>query len=345
MNLKPFIILSAFILIVTGCQDSSPSVIEKKFLMDTVVTIKSYDLDTISKKDTDRALEAAFAKIRSVEKYLSVFEKTSETTKINKQAGTTATIEVSRDMWEALTLSKKMASLTQGGFDPTIGPLTKLWHFENQSRVPKKDELRDALRLINSEDIILDEQARSARLRRENMRLDLGGIAKGIALDRAAKELARRGLKNVLVTSVSGTKAQGPKPGNLPWLIGIQSPRPRKTPNLIGIIKLRKGSISTSGDYQQFFMKKGRRYHHLLNPKSGFPARAFMSVTVVTQRSSAFADALSTGLSVLTPAKARALVESLDAVEAILVNVDGKIWVSSGLKGKIQDLISKVRVK
>lgn len=313
--------------------------------MDTVVTIKSYDLDTISKKDTDRALEAAFAKIRSVEKYLSVFEKTSETTKINKQAGTTATIEVSRDMWEALTLSKKMASLTQGGFDPTIGPLTKLWHFENQSRVPKKDELRDALRLINSEDIILDEQARSARLRRENMRLDLGGIAKGIALDRAAKELARRGLKNVLVTSVSGTKAQGPKPGNLPWLIGIQSPRPRKTPNLIGIIKLRKGSISTSGDYQQFFMKKGRRYHHLLNPKSGFPARAFMSVTVVTQRSSAFADALSTGLSVLTPAKARALVESLDAVEAILVNVDGKIWVSSGLKGKIQDLISKVRVK
>ncbi len=313
--------------------------------MDTVVTIKSYDLDTISKKDTDRALEAAFAKIRSVEKYLSVFEKTSETTKINKQAGTTATIEVSRDMWEALTLSKKMASLTQGGFDPTIGPLTKLWHFENQSRVPKKDELRDALRVINSEDIILDEQARSARLRRENMRLDLGGIAKGIALDRAAKELARRGLKNVLVTSVSGTKAQGPKPGNLPWLIGIQSPRPRKTPNLIGIIKLRKGSISTSGDYQQFFMKKGRRYHHLLNPKSGFPARAFMSVTVVTQRSSAFADALSTGLSVLTPAKARALVESLDAVEAILVNVDGKIWVSSGLKGKIQDLISKVRVK
>ena len=345
MNPRLLIILSSLILIATSCRSSSPSLVEKKFLMDTVVTIKSYDLDTVSEKDANRALKAAFSKIRSVERHLSVYDKKSETAKINRLAGTTATIEVSPDMWDAMTLSKKIARLTQGGFDPTIGPLTDLWRFGNEPRVPTRDELRAALRLVDSKDIVLDWPERSVRLRRKRMRLDLGGIAKGVALDRAAAALTRRGLKNFLVTSVSGTIAQGPKPGDLPWLIGIQSPRPRKTNNLLGVIELKRGSVSTSGDYQQFFMKRGRRYHHLLNPKSGFPARAFMSVTVVTRRTSAFADALSTGLSVLRPDKARALVERLPGVEAILVDVEGKVWVSSGLKNKIRDLISEVNVR
>ncbi|HEB12982.1 MAG TPA: FAD:protein FMN transferase, partial [Actinobacteria bacterium] len=147
--------------------------------MDTVVTIRSYDLDTVSEKNVDRAFTAAFAKIRSVERHLSIYDKNSETVKINRRAGTTATIKVSPDMWDAIKVSKKIAALTRGGFDPTIGPLTDLWRFGNQPRVPKKAELRAALRLVGSKDIVLDGPAHSVRLRRKGMRLDLGGIAKG----------------------------------------------------------------------------------------------------------------------------------------------------------------------
>ncbi len=330
-------------LTVFGCQKQPTPIVKRQFLMDTVLTIKSYESDDLGRSKKEAAFKSAFSKIKTVEKRLNVFDKHSETAKINRRAGSLKATNVSVKMWNTILTSKQIWELTDHNFDPTIGPLTSLWQFDKGSRVPKKAEINEKTKLVGFEKIVLNRQMRSVRLAEENMRLDFGGIAKGIAIDDAAKELSRRGLKGFLVTSVSSTKAGGPKEHNRPWLIGIQSPRPKKTPGLLGIIELRRGSISTTGDYQQFFTKAGRRYSHILNPKSGFPANNFMSVTIVTKRSAAFADALSTGIAGLPPREAQDLVERLPQVDAVLVDTRGKIWISSNLQGNVRDLVSRVK--
>lgn len=329
-------------LTVFGCQKQPSPLVKRQFLMDTVITIKSYDNDDLGQKTKEAALKGAFSKIKSVERRLNVFDEHSETAKINRRAGSLKATTVSTEMWDTIFTSKQVWELTDNNFDPTIGPLTSLWQFDKGSRLPKKSEINEKTKLVGFEKIVFNRQMRSVRLAEENMRLDFGGIAKGVAIDDAAKELSRRGLKSFLVTSVSSTKAEGSKPQNRPWLIGIQSPRPKKTPGLLGIIELRRGSISTTGDYQQFFTENGRRYSHILNPKSGFPANNFMSVTIVTKRSAAFADALSTGIAGLPPREAQDLVERLPRVDAVLVDTRGKIWISSNLRGKVRDLVSRV---
>lgn len=339
----PILLILLLILAPAGCQRQPAPLVRARFLLDTLVTIKSYDVDRLKRSTLDAAVNPAFGRMKTVERRLNVYDKKSETAKLNRLAGRGDALKVSADMWMALDASKQVAKLTGGAFNPAIGPVTRIWRFGAGRRVPPNDELRRALEAVRPDKIIMDSEAHTVRLGLRGMLLDLGGIAKGVAVDRAAEVLRRRGLKHTLVTSTSSTKALGPKPGGQPWLIGIESPRPKRRPGLIGVIELRRGSISTSGDYQRFFIKHGRRYHHILDPKTGYPAGGFMSVTVVTTHSAAFADALSTGLAVMGRRRAMALVEKLPGTGAVFVDGAGKTWVSAGLKNKLHELVKRVK--
>lgn len=328
------VIFSLAILALTGCQRQPEAVVRERFLLDTLVTIVSYDADRLPGRRIEVAEREAFARMRIVERRLNIHDRKSEAAKVDLRALTRPTTRFSTDLRAALAVSAEVKRLTDGAFDPAIGAVTKLWRFDKGNDLPSRIDLRHALASMRRGRAETGEAAAS--------RLDLGGVAKGIAVDRAGESLRAHGLKSFMVTSSSSSKVSGPKPGGKPWTIGIQSPRPKTTPGLIGVVSLRRGSVSTSGDYQQFFMRSGRRYHHILDPKTGYPARGFMSVTVVTDRDAAFADALSTGLAVMGRVKAMKLVEKTRGVGIVFVDGDGRVWVSPSLRSKVRDLVEHV---
>jgi FAD:protein FMN transferase len=335
-----WLVFPMLLLVSAGCQRAAP-LAQEKFLLDTVVTITSYDSSRLPSKEVRSAIEAGFDEIEAAEGRLNVYDSDSEVSRLNAQAGSGRPNKVSSELKQALSVSIQAQELTGGAFNPAIGPVTKAWRLE-EKRVPPGRELSTAVALSDPAGLLWDEQNDQAALLTKGMRLDLGGVLKGVAVDRAAQRLTQLGLENTLLTTVSSSKALGPKPDGEPWVIGIRSPRPETTPGLVGTVELRRGSISTTGDYQQFFIKDGRRYHHVLDPAGGMPADGFMSVTVVTDKSGAFADALSTGLAVMGRKPAMRLVEGLPGVEVLFIDDSGKIWVSSGLKGKISDLVERV---
>jgi FAD:protein FMN transferase len=335
-----FLVLPLLLLVSAGCQKSSP-IVREKFVLDTIVTVTTYDSNRVPPKEIDASIESAFAEMAATEGRLNAFDPKSEAAKINDRAGSNRPTKASSDLRQALAVSTRVHDLTGGAFNPSIGPVTTAWRF-GEKRVPSKRELSAAVARSDPAGISWNEERNEATLGTKGMSLDLGGVLKGVAVDRAARELKQLGLEHTLVTTVSSSKALGPKPDGEPWVIGIRSPRPETTPGLVGTIELRRGSISSTGDYQQFFIKRGRRYHHILDPSSGMPAEGFMSVTVVTDESAAFADALSTGLAVMGRKPAMKLVERLPGTEVVFIDETGKVWVSSGLKGKIGKLVERV---
>lgn len=227
----------------------------------------------------------------------------------------------------------------------TIGPVTELWSFNREvPRVPRPAELQRALGRVDGENVLLEAgPPRKAGLMSAGTVLDLGGIAKGVGVERMAEYLNEKGLDSTLIDAVSSVTALGPKQDGQPWRIGIQSPRPKTTPGLIAVVRLKRGSISTTGDYQHAFTHGGQRYHHVLDPKTGRPAAGFMSVTVVTSKGAAYADALSTGLAVMGRKKSMRLVDKLPGVEVFFIDEDGRFWISDGLKGRLEKIKNRIK--
>lgn len=324
-------------LFAAGCAQTRSGT-EEKFLLDTMVAV-TIDGRPLESPGVRKSLDAAFTRAEEVEKHLDIHHRNSDTEKLNR----TRSVRASKELWEALRAGNEVYESTGGAFDMTIGPVTSLWRFDKPRRVPSGRELADAVKLVDGTRLVMGSQGdRRPRLEGSDARLDLGGVAKGVAIDQMARTLAERGLENSLINAISSIKAVGPKTNGAPWRVGIESPRPETTPGLLGVIELKKGAVSTSGDYQRVMTVNGRRYHHILDPKTGRPATGFMSVTAVTENSAAYADALSTGLAVMGRKKAMELVERTPGVEAVFVDSDGQVWISPGLRDRVSKLKTQV---
>jgi thiamine biosynthesis lipoprotein len=198
--------------------------------------------------------------------------------------------------------------------------------------VPSKVEVEQTIRSVGYGGIYVDEEASTVELKRKGMRIDLGGIAKGYAVDRAYELLRSMGYRNMIVNAggdmrVGGRKQKGP------WVIGIQDPRDRS--RILATLDAGDVSIATSGDYERYFEVDGIRYHHLLNPFAGFPARQCRSVTILA-KDALSADALATAVFVMGPQEGERFIEAMEGVEGLIVSADGEIIVSEGLKGKLR---------
>lgn len=324
-------------LFAAGCGQTQSGT-EERFLLDTLVSI-TVDGQRLEAPAVKNGLEKAFERAEEVEKRLDTHHENSDTAQLNRSRN----VRASEELWETLQTGIDVHSLTGGAFDMTIGPVTSAWRFDKPRRVPSSRKLADAVKLVDGTSLVMGSaKDRRVRLEGADTKLDLGGVAKGAAIDRMSETLAERGLVNSLINAISSIRAVGPKANGEPWRVGIDSPRPKTTPGLIGVIELTKGSVSTTGDYQRTMTVKGRRYHHILDPKTGRPAKGFMSVTVVTENSAAYADALSTGLAVMGRKKAMELVERTPEVEAVFIDNDGRVWVSKGLRDRIRELKTKV---
>lgn len=286
-----------------------------------------------------RAAASALAEIRRLEDLLSTWKPSSELSRLNAAAGLAA-VHIGRETMELLKQSLEAARVTEGGFNIAVGPVVQAWNVMERSEIPSKQELARLQPLLDLSALELDEAAGTAFLKRGGMQVDVGGIGKGFAADRAVDAMRAVGATAGIVALSGDIKAFGRMPDGDAFVFGIQ--HPRKETALLGTIELHDEAISTAGDYERFFERDGVRYHHILDPHTLEPARECQSVTVIAKEG-VMADGLDTGIFVMGPQRGMELVERLPDVEAVIVDRDGHILVSSGLRDRVRFSDSKNR--
>jgi FAD:protein FMN transferase len=284
------------------------------------------------------AFDAVFAEFERLEALMSVWRPGSDILRLNAAAGDHP-VTVSPEVVEVLGVARQVSEWTGGTFDVTFGALSDLWKFDHDqdNTIPDPAIVRARLPLVDYRALDVDPRAGTAFLRRKGMRAHLGGIGKGYAVDRAVTMLRSRGLRDFMIQAGGDLYVAGLKDGR-PWRLGIRDPR-GPAGQSFALLDLSDGTFSTSGDYERFFLKDGRRYHHILDLKRGEPARGCRSVTLVTDRA-VLADALAKGVFILGPDAGMALIEQLPGVEGVIVGATNDVRVSSGLKAKLTMLAS-----
>lgn len=293
---------------------------QSRIIMGTSVEI------TVSQTDSQKAKEAMDAAFREVERIdwlMSHYRQGSEVSQITRHAGEKE-IVVSPETLEVVERALYFSRLSGGAFDITIGPVFRLWNFR-EGKIPDKKSLQENLKKVDYRKIKVDRAKSSVYLETRGMELDLGAIAKGYAVDRAAAVLGKEGIQNFLVAAGGDLTVSGAKGNGVPWTIGIQ--HPRLPSELMAKLRPVQAAVATSGDYKKFFFRGGERYHHILTPSTGLPARECQSVTIMAP-SAMDADALATSVFVLGPKKGFALLERLPDVQAIIVDRRGSVLLS-----------------
>ncbi|MDR1986545.1 MAG: FAD:protein FMN transferase [Treponema sp.] len=290
---------------------------QAELVLGTICRINLYE------QGSPEIYQTLFSRLREIELTMSVTKADTTVDRINKNAGIRP-VPVPPDLMEVLEQALKYAALSEGAFDPTIGPLVQLWAIGSEHpRIPDAFEIEETLSLVNWRDLVIDRKAATAFLRRSGMALDLGAIAKGYAADEMAEILQNAGIPGAVIDLGGNIFAYGTKQGE-PWRIGIQNPLSTRGAYL-GILEVQHKSIVTSGVYERYAEIEGKRYHHILSTQNGYPvSHGLLSVTIIADRS-LDADALSTAAFALGYEKGRALVESLDQVEAIFIFEDMRI--------------------
>ncbi len=262
---------------------------------------------------------------RQVDKDMSEWKTNSPLTQVNNNAGIKP-VQVPEDLFQTVQRSLEIAEMTLGTFDPTWAALWELWKFDGSNVVPPPEIVQNLLPLVNWQNVKLDETYLSVALP-EGAMLGLGGIAKGVALDKARDALIKDGVKNFMLVAGGQVLVHGLNNGR-PWRVGIRDPQKNQN-EYFAVLELTDTCVATSGNYEKFFMKDRVRYHHIIDPRTGFPARGTKSVTVIC-KDATLADALSTAFFVLGADAAIQLARSLDGVETLIISDDNTIHQSSG---------------
>jgi thiamine biosynthesis lipoprotein len=307
-----------------------PAVVKRAQMhMGTLVTVTAV---APTDAQTQEAVAAAFREIHRLEELLSTWIPTSELSRVNDAAGLDA-VAVSAETFELLTRSMEIAELTQGSFNIAVGPAVEAWSVTERMNIPAKEELDRLKAIVDPAQIRLDARARTVFLLKRGMRIDVGGIGKGFAADRAAAVMRAAGATAGVVALSGDIKTFGRFPDGARFQFGIRHPRTDGA--TLATLEMENEAISTAGDYERYFERDGVRYHHILDPATLQPARRCQSVTVIASEGT-LADGLDTGIFVMGPERGMALVERLDGVEAVIVDPDGKVLVSSGLKDRLR---------
>jgi thiamine biosynthesis lipoprotein len=286
-----------------------------------------------NERSTLSAFESVFAEFDRLDERLSVWKERSDVQQLNAAAGQHP-VAVSPDTMAVLSAALDVGDWTEGKFDITFGSMSDLWRFDHDQdgRVPSAADIRARLPLIDYRAIVLDARAGTAFVSRAGMRVHLGGIGKGYAVDRSIALLRARGVHDFMIQSGGDMYAAGQR-GDRPWRVGIRDPRGPETA-VFAALDLKDTTFSTSGDYERAFIHQGHRYHHIIDPDTGQPAEGSRSVTIVADHA-ILADGLSTGVFVLGPEKGMALIERLPGVEGVIVTPKNEVLVSSGLRQRL----------
>ena len=315
---------------------ASPRVHHRQYQVmgtEAVFTAWTADIDK-----ADQAFAAAYAEIRRIEDLMTDWERPgqppSDVVSINAGAGKPAPVTVSEETMQVIQASLDMSRRSEGAFDITYAAMRGLWKFDEdlEKHIPPPAEIERRRLLIDYRDVIVDAKKRTVRLRRAGMRLGLGGIAKGYAVDRCAEVLRRHGLRDFMVQAGGDLFVAGQK-GSAHWMVGVRDPRAPK--GIIAKMAIQDHAFSTAGDYERAFLLDGKRYHHIIDPKTGYPATASRGVTIFAP-TAFLADALDDAVFILGPERGMALVDSYPGCSAMIVDASNKVWVSKSLEGRLE---------
>ncbi len=280
------------------------------------------------------ALRAVQREVRRLERLLSRFDPKSEISRINRSAGL-GRIKLSRETYALLSKAQEISKLSEGAFDITVGPLIKLWDYKHSNIVPDETEILKAISLVGFSNLQLDTTSMTAKLRLPGQMIDLGGVGKGYASDRAMEVFRGRGITSAFTNIGGNVSTLGSKPDGSPWQVGIR--HPRQEDQLIGAVSVSGQSVVTSGDYERYFIdQQGVRRHHLLDPLTGYPADSGLVSVTVVHETAMLADALSTAVFVSGMDKGLKLLEKIPTAQAVLVDQNLDVHVTKGLKDRFE---------
>ncbi|WP_163654628.1 FAD:protein FMN transferase [Listeria sp. PSOL-1] len=339
------IIFSCLTLLLASCASSGNSSGKKdtrnlittpyaktEFLMGTVVTLKIYD------NGKEAVLDKGFKRVRELADKIDVNDeekRSSQVDKINAASGKQP-VKVDNDIYYLIKEGIKYSQATGGSKDISIGPITSLWHIGfPDARKPAQSEINQRLPLIGYKNIELNDQNKTVYLKKAGMQLDLGGIAKGFIADQVEQVFKANGVTTSIIDLGGNVIVQGESPKGGDWNVGIQDPfSPRGT--ILGKLPEQNKSIVTSGIYERFLEVDGKKYHHLFNPKTGYPFdNDIAGVSIISDQSitgdglssAAFSEGIESGLKFIKKQK---------GVEAIFVSKNKKVYITPGLKGRFE---------
>jgi thiamine biosynthesis lipoprotein len=272
-----------------------------------------------------RAMEAVIAEMRRTDELMSTYKPESQLSAVNAHAFE-GPVEVDPEIIEVVTRSFDFSRMSAGAFDVTYASVGYLYDYRARQR-PSGEQVTAALPAVDYRQVQVDSKRNTIRFLRPGMRIDLGGIAKGYAVDRSIEILRELGIEHAMVNAGGDTRLLGDRRGK-PWIVGVRDPR--NEGRMVTRLPLENEAISTSGDYERYFEEDGVRYHHILVPGTGEVARAVRSATIIGPDAT-LTDGLSTTVFVLGVERGMELVSRLSGVEAVIVDKDGRIFYSAGL--------------
>jgi thiamine biosynthesis lipoprotein len=317
----------------TSCLLQAEELSKTDFVLGTVCTIR------LVEGGSKATLDEAFSRLRTIEDHMSANRDDTEISQINAMAGKRS-VKVSEDTFYVISKALDYARLTGGAFDPSVGPLVKLWNIGNGGeKVPPIKEIMAAKALVDWRQVVLDTATHTVFLKRQGMRLDLGAIAKGYAADEIERILLNHKVRAAVIDLGGNIFVFGSKKDKTPWRVGIQNPESERG-EYLGVVTGGQMTVVTSGVYERYFMENGKRYHHILSTQTGFPVDNGLTSVSVVSNSSIDADALSTSLFVLGIEKGLEVLKQFPDTYAIFIDKDHKVYLSPGA-GKVFTLQDK----
>jgi FAD:protein FMN transferase len=302
--------------------------------MGTHLAFAAYTSPAVDATRARAAFDAAIAEIRRVEALMTTWRPDSEVSRINAAAGK-APVVVGDETLKIIKDSIHTSEISGGTFDITFETLHGLWKFDEDldPHPPADKDIKARLAFLGFKNIVVDDAKKTVMLAKDKTKIGLGGIAKGYAVDRAVAVLDKAGLTSFFVQAGGDLFARGTKPDGTEWQAGIRDPRGPES-KWFAKLPLSDHAFSTAGDYERSYIVAGKRSHHLLDPRTGYPADACRSVTIWAT-SALVADEIDDAVFILGPKKGLELVESIDGVGAVVVDAKNNVWVSKRLQGKV----------
>jgi thiamine biosynthesis lipoprotein len=291
-------------------------------IMGTAIHVELWGDDQVA---ANSAIDAVMHEMHRIDAAMSPYKESSELSRINRDAASQP-VEISEELFDLLTRSIVFSELSAGAFDITYASAGHLYDYRKRIR-PTEAQLAAAREAIGYRNLELDRATRTVRFARAGVRIDLGGFAKGYAVDNGAAILARRGVRHAVVAAGGDTRMLGDRRGR-PWTIGVRDPR--CPGEVVALLPLEDVAVSTSGDYERYFDAGDERCHHLINPRTGRSPQAVRSVTVIAS-DGLTSEALSKTVFVLGAEQGIRIVESLSGVDAVVVDASGRLHYSAGL--------------
>lgn len=308
-------------------------------VLDDHVTIMAYGK---KQSQVEAAVSDAFDRIYDIDAIADRYREDSEISSLNATAADHP-VAVSADLWGMISIGMEAYGESQGLFDITIAPLVDLWDVSGRNGrgdpPPSDEEIRQALAKVGGDKLVLDETKHTVYFSQPGMGIDLGGLAKGYALDRAAEAMQSRGVEAGVIDMISTSMVLGRKPvsaGGPNWVIGVSSPRGG---DYLGTFSITGDNyVSTSGDNQRFFEYNGVRYHHILDPRTGYPARGVIADTVVGGPNATWSDIMSTTAFIMGYPDGLNWIESAKKANGVMVDADGQVHSTPGMEPWVQSL-------